>query len=63
MDFALMPERREVSLLRPAQGTWERAERRLLNLTPQTALNLLEWLEMKRPELETLAANNSREVL
>lgn len=63
MDFKLMPGRREVSILRPAHGTWERTESRILNLTPQTALNLLAWLEMKRTELETLAANNSREAI
>lgn len=55
MDFKSQPGRREVSFLRSARDTWDRAETRFLNLTPQTALNLLAWLEMKRPELETLA--------
>lgn len=53
MDFQFMPGRMEVSLFIPKSLFHDKT--RLINMSPQTALNLLAWLEHERPQLEELA--------
>ena len=52
MDFQFMPGIMEVSLFAPS--SLYQSKSRLINMSPQTALNLLAWLERERPQLEEL---------
>ena len=53
MSFQHMPEKRAVSLILPEVRSHTKV--RLVNMPPQTALNLLTWLESAKETLEVLA--------
>lgn len=54
LHYQYMPRKCHVSLVHPG-GTGQLGRTRLVNLAPQTALNLLAWLEKERETLEQLA--------
>ena len=54
MSFQYMPEKRAVSLILPEARSHTQV--RLVNMTPQTALNLLAWLESAKETLEGLVS-------
>ncbi len=54
MNFRYMPNKYAVSLIHPGR-TETHSCTRLVNMSPQTALNLLAWLEQEREPLQHLA--------
>jgi hypothetical protein len=54
MNFRYMSNKYVVSLIHPGNAATH-SSTRLVNLSPQTALNLLAWLEQERETLQHLA--------
>lgn len=59
MDFKYMPDKHAVSLIHPG-GTGRLGRARLVNMSPQTALNLLAWLKQEEPELRKLVEEEKK---
>ncbi len=60
MSFVMMPKKRAVSLVLPRRADSGMQPLRLVNMSPQTALNLLAWLEIERETLTNLLEEEHR---
>jgi hypothetical protein len=62
MTYRYHPHQHRVSLLSPGTKAFGMQMSRLVNMSPQTALNLLAWLEQERAVLEALRDNEASQM-